>query len=83
MNKTVKPPTTAFAHPYMANTGAAVKAAMLADIGVDTIAELFEQIPADHRLKTPLTTPDGIRSEVELRRHLVALPNPSTQLFHA
>jgi glycine dehydrogenase subunit 1 len=61
------------AHPYMANAVPAVKAAMLKEIGVRSIAELFEQIPADHRLKTPLATAPGLKSEAELRRHLLDL----------
>jgi glycine dehydrogenase subunit 1 len=61
------------AHPYMANALPSVKAAMLKDIGAKTIAELFEQIPADHRLKKPLTTPAGMKSETELKKHLVGL----------
>ena len=31
-----------------------------------------EQIPADHRLKSPLNLPPGLRAESELRRDLVA-----------
>ncbi len=50
------------AHPYMANALPSVKAAMLKEIGAKTIAELFEQIPPDHRLKTPLKTPPGMRA---------------------
>jgi glycine dehydrogenase subunit 1 len=61
------------AHPYMANALPGVKAAMLKEIGAKTIAELFEQIPADHRLKKPLASPPGIRSEAVLKKHLVGL----------
>jgi glycine dehydrogenase subunit 1 len=61
------------AHPYMANALPSVKAAMLKEIGAKTIAELFEQIPADHRLKKPLASPPGIRSEASLKKHLVGL----------
>jgi glycine dehydrogenase subunit 1 len=61
------------AHPYMANALPGVKAAMLKEIGAKSIAELFEQIPADHRLKKPLTSPPGIKSEAELRKHLLGL----------
>jgi glycine dehydrogenase subunit 1 len=61
------------AHPYMANALPEVKAAMLGAIGAKSIAELFEQIPAEHRLKTPLKTPPGLKSEAELKRHLVDL----------
>jgi glycine dehydrogenase subunit 1 len=57
----------------MANALPGVKAAMLKEIGAKTIEELFEQIPADHRLKTPLASPPGIRSEATLKKQLVGL----------
>ena len=38
-----------------------------------SIDELFEQIPAEHRLKVPLNLPPGLRSEAELKRHLTSL----------
>ena len=40
-------------HPWMANSVAAIKARMLAEIGAASIEELFEQIPAEHRLQAP------------------------------
>ena len=43
---------------------------MLAAIGATSIAELFEQIPADHRLRRPLDLPPALVSEAELGRHL-------------
>ena len=66
------------AHPWMANSTAEIQQAMLADIGARSIAELFEQIPADHRLERPLDLPPALASETELqppsRRH--AAPQP-------
>lgn len=61
------------AHPYMANSVPEIKAAMLKEIGAPSIEALFEQIPADHRLKTPLKQPPALRSEAELKKHLVGL----------
>lgn len=61
------------AHPYMANSLPSLKAAMLKEIGAPSIEALFAQIPRDHRVKGRLDLPDGIRSEAELRRHLLAL----------
>jgi len=55
----------------MANSLAEIKQAMLKEIGAATIEELFEQIPAGHRLKAPLKLPPQLKSESELRRHLV------------
>jgi glycine dehydrogenase subunit 1 len=60
------------AHPYMANSVAETKQAMLAAIGADSIEALFGQIPAAHRIRRPLQLPPALSSEVELRRHLVA-----------
>ncbi len=57
-------------HPWMGNSLPDIKQRMLAEIGVDKIETLFEQIPQDHRLKTPLDLPLGIKSESALRRHL-------------
>ncbi|MBS1883990.1 MAG: aminomethyl-transferring glycine dehydrogenase subunit GcvPA [Actinobacteria bacterium] len=57
----------------MANSTAAARAQMLAAVGAADTEELFEQIPADHRLRGGLDLPAGIRSEVELRRHLLEL----------
>jgi len=61
------------AHPWMGNSLASVKQSMLDEIGVATIAELFEQIPKEHRLKKALDLPLGIKSEASLRRHLTSI----------
>ncbi len=61
------------AHPYMANSTAAARELMLAEVGAASPEELFEQIPAAHRRTGGLELPDGIRSEGELRRHLLDL----------
>jgi glycine dehydrogenase subunit 1 len=59
------------AHPYMANSVADTKRDMLAAIGAGSIEELFEQIPAAHRLGRPLRLPPALPSEASLRRHLL------------
>jgi glycine dehydrogenase subunit 1 len=61
------------AHPYMANSVPALKQQMLDYIGVKSVEQLFEQIPAAHRLKRPLELPPALSSESELRRHLTEL----------
>lgn len=58
------------AHPYMANSVPSIQQEMLASVGVQTIEELFAQIPADHRLARPLALPPAL-TERELRRHVV------------
>ncbi|NZA27971.1 aminomethyl-transferring glycine dehydrogenase subunit GcvPA [Luteimonas sp. SJ-92] len=60
------------AHPYMANSVPEIQQAMLESIGVDTVEELFVQIPQDHRLTRPLDLPPAL-SERELRRHVVGI----------
>ena len=61
------------AHPWMANSLSDIKQAMLKEIGAARIEELFEQIPAAHRLKRPLRLPRQLKSEAELKRHLIGI----------
>jgi glycine dehydrogenase subunit 1 len=61
------------AHPWMANSLADIKQAMLKEIGASSIEALFEQIPVSHRLKRPLDLPPQLSSENALRRHLTGL----------
>jgi glycine dehydrogenase subunit 1 len=57
----------------MANAVPEIKAEMLRAIGVEDVEDLFEQIPADHRIAGDIDLPDPILSEVELKRHLVGM----------
>lgn len=57
-------------HPYIPNSVPEVKARMLAEIGIDDIDTLYEDIPEELRFKGALNIPDGITSEMELERHL-------------
>ena len=61
------------AHPYMANSAPASRQALLDAVGVDDVEALFEQIPAAHRMARPLDLPRALRSEADLRRHLLGL----------
>jgi glycine dehydrogenase subunit 1 len=61
------------AHPWMANSLDDIKQAMLREIGAASIEELFEQIPPSHRLKAPLELPRQLKSEAELKRHLLGI----------
>ncbi len=61
------------AHPWMANSLADIKQAMLKEIGAASVEALFEQIPVSHRLKRPLDLPPQLSSENALRRHLTGL----------
>lgn len=58
------------AHPYMANSAAGSRQALLDGIGITDVEELFTQIPADHRADARVEPVPGIRSEYELRRLL-------------
>ncbi len=65
--------TRADAHPYMGLSAPGVVDVMLDEIGADTVDDLFEQIPAAHRLSRPLDLPPAIRAEAALRRHLTEI----------
>ena len=60
------------AHPYMANSNPNSKSAMLEEIGVESIDALFEQIPMSHRRTAELSLPRQLKSESELKRHLLS-----------
>ena len=58
------------AHPYMAISPPGVVDEMLAEIGLDDVEQLFEQIPQEHRLSRPVELAPAIRAEAVLRRHV-------------
>ena len=62
-----------FEHPYLPQTPSD-EAAMLAAIGVSSVAELFEHIPAELRLKGRLDLPDHL-TEMELKDEFQSLGN--------
>jgi glycine dehydrogenase subunit 1 len=62
-----------FSHPWMANSVPAIKEAMLRETGALGIETLFSQIPSSHRLQRPLALPPALRSEAELKRHLLSV----------
>jgi glycine dehydrogenase subunit 1 len=57
-------------HPYIPNSVPEVKAEMLAEIGVEDIDTLYEDVPEDLRFRGKLNIPPGITSEMELKRHV-------------
>jgi glycine dehydrogenase subunit 1 len=61
------------AHPFMPNSAPALKAELLAELGLDSAEPLFGQIPEAHRLRTELHQPPTLSSEVALSRHLRGL----------
>jgi len=60
-------------HPYIPSSVPAVRAAMLLQIGVSDVEELYAVIPPELRLARPLNLPPAFRSEQELRRHVEGL----------
>lgn len=60
-------------HPYIPNSNPKVKAAMLAEIGLDDIDALYDDIPKELRFKGKLDIPDGFTSEMDLKRHIAAV----------
>lgn len=57
------------AHPYIPNSAPTTSAAMLAEVGIADLDELFDVIPDRLRLHAPLDLPPALASEVELRRY--------------
>ena len=64
-------PPPAVPHPYLPATDDDA-AAMLAEIGVESLEDLLTQIPADVRLQRPLNMPLAV-TEMELERHVAAI----------
>jgi glycine dehydrogenase subunit 1 len=59
------------AHPFVPNSAPGAAEEMLRRIGVDTVEELFTQIPESDRLQQEPILPPAITSEGTLRRHLL------------
>ena len=60
------------AHPYMPNSDEVITRQMLGEIGVQSIEELFKDIPASIQSKAHLKIPHGM-SEMDTKRHLEGL----------
>jgi glycine cleavage system P protein (glycine dehydrogenase) subunit 1 len=58
------------AHPYVPNSDPRIRRAMLEQIGVETVEELYGSIPARLRVPGLLDLPEPLRSEYALRRHV-------------
>ncbi|MCA9859900.1 MAG: aminomethyl-transferring glycine dehydrogenase subunit GcvPA [Thermomicrobiales bacterium] len=65
-------------HPYIPNSAPASRQAMLDAVGVKSVDELFEAIPASLKLGRPLNLPDPILSERDLKRTLEAILSRNT-----
>lgn len=61
------------AHPYIPNSAPEIKARMLNAIGVESIEELYSDIPAELRVKNLLDLPPPFAAEQDLRKHVKGL----------
>jgi glycine dehydrogenase subunit 1 len=66
------------AHPYIPNSAPAVRAEMLAALGIESIDALYTSVPAEFRLRGPLDLPAPLTDEVSLRRHVTGLLDRNT-----
>jgi len=57
-------------YPYIPNSVPEIKAQMLKEIGVDSIEELYADIPENLRYKKKLNLPPPLTSENTLKRHM-------------
>ncbi|MFC2083127.1 aminomethyl-transferring glycine dehydrogenase subunit GcvPA [Candidatus Bipolaricaulota bacterium] len=60
-------------YPYIPNSAPEVRQEMLAEIGVNCVDELYEDIPANLRLGRLLDLPEPLLSEGQLRRHVAEI----------
>ncbi|MEM1537180.1 MAG: aminomethyl-transferring glycine dehydrogenase subunit GcvPA [Candidatus Bathyarchaeia archaeon] len=56
-------------HPYIPNSHPEIKRMMMREIGIESIDELYLDIPGKYFLKKPLNLPKGL-SEFEVKRHI-------------
>ncbi len=62
-------------HPYIPNMAPKVKQSMLNAIGVNSIDDLYQEIPDSLRMKSPMNLPDALPSEHNLKRHMHSILN--------
>jgi glycine dehydrogenase subunit 1 len=67
-----------FIHPYIPNAVPAVKEAMLRELGLESVEEIYAEIPDRLRFKGTLDIPEAILSERDLRRHVKGLLDRNT-----
>lgn len=57
------------AHPYIPNAAPEIRQAMLREVGIDSVEELFVSIPERLRAPEDLGLPPALESETQLRRY--------------
>ena len=60
-------------HPYIPNSVADTKREMMLELGIESIDELYADLPEKYRLKKALNLPQRSLSEFEVKRHVEAL----------
>lgn len=68
-------PPNAIVYPIIPNSEPEVKAAMLREVGVESVDALFDAIPAGLRLEQPLNLPPPFLAEYALVRHVEGILN--------
>ena len=77
-------PENARVCPYMPNAVPAVKAAMLAELGLSSVSEIYESIIPEKLLyRERLNLPEAIVSEAELKDHVTGLLRKNTSCDEA
>ena len=59
-------------HPYIPNSLPEIKEEMMREIGIDSIDELYADVPPKYQLKKPLNLPEAL-SEFEVKKHVESL----------
>lgn len=67
----------------MPNSVPALRQQLLEALGIESVEELFVQIPDSHRCQEPLQLPLAMSSEIELRRHMLGLLGRNTSCEEA
>ena len=57
-------------YPYIPNSVPELKAQMLKEIGIESVEEIYAEIPSHLRFKGRLNVPGPLPSECELRRYI-------------
>jgi len=57
-------------HPYIPNSVPEIKAQMLQEIGIDSVEDIFKEIPEHLRFHGEMKLPEPILSEYALKRHV-------------
>jgi len=60
-------------HPYIPNSVADTKREMMQELGIESVEELYADVPEKYRLEKTLNLPERALSEFEVKKHVEAL----------